>query len=245
MRRSRSKPQADRGSEGKNGLPPQLMAELKELLEHKRDDLEWHHAVGRLIHSMLKGAAYGEKRMATLLKELGYATHQQNKLYEKAKLYGFYPHARDFAKLCGLSYGQVSVLITMDKDEDKEDRERFRKACRQHKWSVKKLQEKVKERFGKRSSGGQRFEKEKDVGPRAALQRIQKLHDEAAQKVFPPLDQNLQRLAKRLSRKANEELAKEVDAACGALKALQAAAAAGRKKLESIRKHKASRKARS
>jgi hypothetical protein len=208
------------------------LAQLQKLVDEKRSDLDWHHAVGRLLEELLPDRGYRKRKMEKLVKRLG----GKNKKVSAAALYTAREFtrkytARELRTLRGLTFAHVRRLIVI---EDDGQRERYRQQCQKHGWSCRHLQAKIYERFGKRSEGFKRFKKVEKVGPKAALRKVLWLRDVTVKQLVPMLEQNHD-LASQMSQRSDDDLRKLVSAACSALDELHSAVKEARTKLRQAR----------
>jgi hypothetical protein len=213
------------------------LKELKDLLAHKRSDLKWHHAVGRLVAQFVPTkAAYGEEKMPALLDLLGISANKEVRAVAQVPLYAarnFYlKYKNGLSSLKGLEYGHASILAGI---KDERIRAKYQGLCQEHEWSLRELRARIQEDLGKRSLGGRKFGGLQKVGPRASLLRILWLRKAALNRCVPALEQNLERLAKRVSRRPDDKLVSLVDATCTALDEMLEAVRDVRTKLKKVK----------
>ncbi len=209
------------------------VAKLKKLFASKRNDLAWHHEFGRLVDVLTSERKYRASKINELVELLSGKKSQavMQLLYAARDFSQTYPK-RELGTLKGLSFTHVRKLLTV---KDEKRRDWYRQQCQKNNWSFRQLDAKVKEIFGKRSQGGRPFAEVK-VAPREALSNMLSLRDMWQSKCAPKLEQNLERLAKRINRRQpDDELVSLVDAGCTALDALCAAVQDARTKLRKVK----------
>jgi hypothetical protein len=211
------------------------LAQLQKLIDKKRSDLEWHHAVGRLVEDLLPGRDYGRKKK--LIEVLGGKSKNVSatSLFNARDFAGKYSE-QDLPTLQGLTFNHVCRLFPVPDNR----REWYREQCQKNRWSSRQLTEKINEEFDRQSEGGRSLkelplEKLKKVGPKAALRLVPRLRDMAVNRCVPMLAQNEARLAKRMSRRSDDELVALVNKACSALDELHKEVTKARTMLRQIK----------
>jgi hypothetical protein len=204
---------------------------LKELFADKRDDLTWHHEVGRRIMEVIPERKYGA--MQGLIETLG----GKEKGIFKSPLYSardfFLSYRRkDLSKLNGLTYFHVCLLLKL---KNTALREKLRRQCQEHGWSTRQLGAQIKEAWGRQSRSGPEFEPKQETGPRTTLDMTVRLQLQWEKQLLPALERNYDRLANKLRKRPDDELMKRVDDAYAALGKLEATVKSARLKLKEIR----------
>jgi hypothetical protein len=209
------------------------IARLKELLAQKRNDLTWHHEVGRLVVQLVpKDRAYGDKRMPNLLKELGLTKKPSTQvLFYGARDFALSYSEEDLQNLAGLKYGHISILVGIRKPRI---REKFRRLCQERAWSMRELRNVVQEKM-KRQPRGKLIKKAdvQRIGTFTSLKYMLRLRDRCLNLCLPALEQNLESLAKRLRQQPGKWV-ELVGDACNALDELHNAVEKARTELREI-----------
>jgi hypothetical protein len=214
------------------------LARLQKLVDQKRSDLDWHHAVGRLVGELLPDRGYRKGEMEGLVDLLKRNGAKVSRVpLSNARDFARKYSERDLPTLQGLTFNHLCRLFVV---QDHNRRDWYRDQCQKNNWSSRQLSEKIYEEFGRRSKGGHRLKKLppgklKKVGPKAALHRMIWLRDVALNRCVPMLEQHRARLAKRMSRQTDDELVALVDEACSALDELHKAVTEARTKLRQVK----------
>lgn len=188
------------------------IARLKRLLKKKRNDLGWHHEVGRLVAEIIPERAYGDNKMLELLKKLDRKLPDQTRLYEDRRLFLAYRDKNDLDQFEGLSYDHVKILLRHNDSV----RRKLMTQCSKHGWSVRQLAARSKEKLGTQSRSGPRFTAKKYVGVHVGLGNIRRLPDRWEMECAPAFKTDLNTELARLSPDAAErflELARDAHAA--------------------------------
>ena len=210
------------------------VARLKTLLAKRRNDLAWHHEVGRLVAQHVpKAVTYGHGQMRELILRLGlpFARKTQVPLYCDRDFALSYSE-KELPSLKGLKFGQVSILTGI---KDKKTRDHFRRLCQRHHWSMRELRGRIQEQIGRRSRARKRFDEQGYLGPQAALSTMLRLQDMWAKRCAPALGRDVDRLGKKMTGPDGAKVCALFDEACTAVNELLAAVKQARAELRRVR----------
>jgi hypothetical protein len=176
MPKIRPAPKADRQAFGKQ-LPKvqrPLFAELARLVEQHRTDLDWYHAVGRLVRE-LHDAIPADQRRTVWAADLAVALGVSPSLLQKAnRLVQLYPSAQDVRRLGRLGLDWTRLYLTFAVEDAR--RSEFQERAIREGWTPQQVRFRIQQAQGSRQrAGGRPRQLPAGYGPEVALREMARL----------------------------------------------------------------------
>ena len=216
--------------------PPQPLRQLERLLREPTHDLHWYHRLGESVIELVpadRGHKYGQGRIDALAEQVRGLLPNPFNILRRARLFAQTYRRSELGRLRGVPWSQAALLAGVP---DEETRRRLERACKRHHLSYKALQERLRERYGKRSPGRSEPRAIHDAGPLSALRGISSATTEWQRSYEARLRSPKSPLRKIASKKPTAELQALLQTTLEQLKELGAAAAASEKTLEQLRR---------
>jgi hypothetical protein len=177
MPKIRPAPQAARQAFGKHLPKGQrlLFPQLAHLVDQHRTDLDWYHAVGRLVrelHDAIPAAQRGTGWAAALAGALGVSPSLLQKANRFVQLY---PTAKDFKPLQDLGLDWTRLYLTFAV-KGRQARQAFQRRAVREGWSPQEVRFRIQQEQGSRQrAGGRPRRLPAGYGPEVALREIARL----------------------------------------------------------------------
>jgi hypothetical protein len=151
-----------------------LFAELARLVEQHRTDLDWYHAVGRLVRE-LHGAIPAALRGTGWAADLAVALGVSPSLLQKANRFvQLYPSAQDVRRLRRLGLDWTRLYLTFAVENAR--RSEFQERAVREGWSPKEVRFRIQQVQGSRQrAGGRPRQLPAGYGPEVALREMARL----------------------------------------------------------------------
>jgi hypothetical protein len=151
-----------------------LFAQLANLVEQHRTDLDWYHAVGRLVrelHDVIPAARRGTGWAAALAGALGVSP---SLLQKATRFVELYPTAKDFKPLKELGLDWTRLYLTFAVEDAR--RSEFQERAVREGWTPKEVRFRIQQAQGSRQrAGGKPRQLPAGYGPEVALREMARL----------------------------------------------------------------------
>ena len=177
MPKIRPAPKADRQAFGKQ-LPKgqrSLFDRLADLIDQHHTDLDWYHAVGKLVRD-LRDAIPAVRRGTGWTAALAVALGVSPSLLQKAtRFVQLYPTAKDFKPLKELGLDWTRLYLTFAV-KGRQARQAFQRRAVKKRWSPKEVRFRIQQLQGSRQrAGGRPRQLPAGYGPEVALREMARL----------------------------------------------------------------------
>jgi len=180
MPKIRPAPKADRQAFSKQlpkGQRP-LFSELAHLVDHHRTDLDWYHAVGKLVRDLrdLRDAIPADQSKTGWAADLADALGVSPSLLQKANRFvQLYPTAKDYKPLQELGLDWTRLYLTFAV-KGRQARQAFQRRAVKDGWSPKEVRFRIQQAQGSRQrAGGRPRQQPASYGPEVALREMARL----------------------------------------------------------------------
>ena len=217
--------------------PSQQLRQLENLLRKPKRDLAWYHAVGESILELIPvdraGSHHGEGRIDALAERVRGLLPNPYNVLRRARLFAQTYRKSDLKRLRGVRWSHAALLAGIP---DEKTRRRLEQVCKRNQLTYLALQERLRERYGKRSPGRGKPKEIRDAGPLSALRGISSATAEWQRSFEARLGSPKSTLRNISAKKQTEYLQTLLHATLEQLKELSENVAASERTLEQLRK---------
>jgi hypothetical protein len=177
MPKIRPAPKADRQAFGKQ-LPKgqrSLFDRLADLIDQHHTDLDWYHAVGRLVRELHDAIPAAQRRTGWAAALAGALGVSPSLLQKANRFVQLYPTAKDYKPLQELGLDWTRLYLTFAV-KGRQARQAFQRRAVKEGWSPKEVRFRIQQAQGSRQrAGGRPRQQPVGYGPEVALREMARL----------------------------------------------------------------------